>query len=136
MSDTTTRITTATVDTARRTSGAKLHMHASGAAIMIGSVIAYSTTGAGWGLFVLLLFAPDLFMLGYLAGPRTGAVVYNIGHSLLWPAGLVGVGLLAGGPPLLVSVGIIWAAHIGMDWALGYGYKYPTDFQDTHLGRI
>jgi hypothetical protein len=27
-------------------------------------------------------------------------------------------------------------AHVGMDRALGYGLKLPTDFRDTHLGRI
>jgi len=28
-------------------------------------------------------------------------------------------------------------AHaIGLDRAIGYGLKYPTDFKDTHLGRI
>ena len=27
-------------------------------------------------------------------------------------------------------------AHIGIDTALGYGLKFPTSFQVTHLGRI
>jgi hypothetical protein len=26
--------------------------------------------------------------------------------------------------------------HIGLDRTLGYGLKLPTDFRDTHLGRI
>jgi hypothetical protein len=34
------------------------------------------------------------------------------------------------------GVALIWFAHIGMDRALGYGLKYETGFNDTHLGRI
>ena len=36
----------------------------------------------------------------------------------------------------LVLAGAILLAHVGMDRALGYGLKLPTDFRDTHLGRI
>ena len=38
--------------------------------------------------------------------------------------------------PLVVSLALIWAAHIGIDRALGYGLKHRTGFSDTHLGRI
>jgi hypothetical protein len=31
---------------------------------------------------------------------------------------------------------LIWLAHIGGDRALGYGLKYPTGFEDTHLQRV
>ena len=37
---------------------------------------------------------------------------------------------------LLLSLSLIWVAHIGADRALGYGLKYSSAFQDTHLGRI
>lgn len=37
---------------------------------------------------------------------------------------------------LVLSLCLIWLAHIGMDRMLGYGLKYPTDFKDTHLGRL
>jgi hypothetical protein len=40
------------------------------------------------------------------------------------------------GPPILVTVALIWATHVGIDRALGYGLKYPSAFGDTHLGRI
>jgi hypothetical protein len=36
----------------------------------------------------------------------------------------------------LALFGAVLAAHVGMDRALGYGLKLPTDFKDTHLGRI
>ncbi|TME29762.1 MAG: DUF4260 family protein, partial [Chloroflexi bacterium] len=32
--------------------------------------------------------------------------------------------------------GAILIAHIGIDRASGFGLKYATSFQDTHLGRI
>ncbi len=38
--------------------------------------------------------------------------------------------------PLLFVPDLSMLAHIGMDRALGYGLKYPTSFQDTHLGRF
>ena len=38
--------------------------------------------------------------------------------------------------PLVLSLAMIWLAHIGIDRALGYGLKYQTGFAFTHLGRI
>ena len=38
--------------------------------------------------------------------------------------------------PLVLSIAIIWLAHIGFDRALGYGLKYVAGFGFTHLGRI
>jgi Domain of unknown function (DUF4260) len=78
---------------------------------------------------------PDLSFLGYLAGPRTGAVVYNAAHSYMAPVTLMtlGFGLAA---PLTLSIAMIWLAHIGFDRALAYGLKYTAGFTFTHLGRI
>ena len=42
-------------------------------------------------------------------------------------------------PPMavtLVSLALIWVAHIGFDRMLGYGLKYPTAFGHTHLGVV
>lgn len=36
----------------------------------------------------------------------------------------------------LLAIAIIWAAHIAFDRAVGYGLKYETGFNDTHLGRV
>jgi hypothetical protein len=73
-------------------------------------------------------------MLGYLAGPRWGALCYNAIHSYLLPAGLATVALLLHRNALL-PFALIWFNHIGLDRMLGYGLKYPTGFGDTHLGR-
>jgi hypothetical protein len=32
--------------------------------------------------------------------------------------------------------GLLWAFHIAGDRVLGYGLKFASGFQDTHLGRI
>jgi hypothetical protein len=35
-----------------------------------------------------------------------------------------------------VQIALIWLAHLGLDRMLGYGLKYPTEFNDTHLQRL
>src|ERR1700722_10748584 len=35
--------------------------------------------------------------------------------------------------PALVSLFLVWIAHIRRDRMLGFGFKYPTRFNDTHL---
>jgi hypothetical protein len=38
--------------------------------------------------------------------------------------------------PLVLALGLVWLAHIGVDRLLGYGLKYNDNFQHTHLGWI
>ena len=83
-----------------------------------------------------LFLAPDLAMLAYFAGPRAGALAYNLAHSAAFALALTLAGFFCRPADLAVTVGLIWIAHIGIDRALGYGLKYPTSFDDTHLGRI
>jgi Domain of unknown function (DUF4260) len=81
----------------------------------------------------VLLLAPDVGMLGYLANPRVGALAYNVFHTSLLPSVLVVVGVVTG-REATSSVGIVWCAPIGMDRALGYGLKYAETFKHTHFG--
>lgn len=99
------------------------------------ALLLYWKSGGSWLLFVVLILAPDLFMLGYLRGPGTGAAACNLGHTWLLPGILAAVGIL-GGTPLTIEIALIWLGHIGVDRLLGYGLKLPSAFQDTHLGRI
>ncbi len=110
-------------------------LRAEAVAMLAASVTLYWLNGESWWLFALLLLAPDASMLGYLAGPKVGAAVYNTFHSYPLPAALGIFGLLVG-VPLAVAVSLIWFAHIGMDRAIGYGLKYESGFKDTHLGRV
>jgi hypothetical protein len=107
-----------------------------GLAVLIGAAIAYDTIGASWGLFALLLLLPDLSLLGYLAGARTGATAYNAMHTYLGPAGLAALTYFDVVAPAAWPVCLIWVAHIGMDRALGLGLKFPSAFKDTHLGTV
>lgn len=104
-----------------------------GVLVLIVSAAVYRMDGGGWTWFILFLLLPDLSMLGYLAGPGVGAKVYNAVHSYAGPLllALVGAGLGSRG---IVSLALIWSAHIGLDRAIGLGLKYPTAFGDTHLG--
>jgi len=106
-----------------------------GGVLLVLSLLIYWKLGGPWLWYIVLILAPDLFMLGYLGGTRVGAVVYNLGHTWLLPGILAAVGLI-GGASFAVDVAVIWVGHIGGDRLLGYGLKLPTGFQDTHLGRI
>lgn len=86
-------------------------------------------------IFAALFLVPDLSMVAYFAGPKLGAIIYNIFHATIAPLLLAIYGVLFG--ELFAQVlASIWLAHIGLDRAVGYGLKYPSDFRDTHLGRI
>ncbi len=110
-------------------------LRAEGVAVFALGVALYAGAGGELLLLIPLFFVPDLSMLGYLGGPRLGAVTYNLGHTIVLPVVLALAGWSLGHPLLLMAAGVT-GAHIGMDRALGYGLKYPTSFQDTHLGRI
>lgn len=106
-----------------------------GAAVLAGSVILYAGTGHDWMIFLVLFFAPDLAMIGYRANPVLGATTYNLAHCYALPALLGALGWWTG-TDTAFAISLIWTAHIGLDRMLGFGLKLPTDFKDTHLGRI
>lgn len=102
--------------------------------LFVGAVALYTRSGEGWPLFAALFLAPDLGMLGYLAGPRVGAATYNVVHAAVLPVTLAAYGLLTGNSTATAAA-TIWLAHIAFDRLLGYGFKLPSAFGDTHLGR-
>lgn len=106
-----------------------------GGVLLAAAVAAYAGLDAGWGKFALLVLLPDVAFLAYLAGPRVGAAGYNLFHSYALPLTLL-VAAEATAQAGLLPIALIWLAHIGFDRMLGYGLKYPTAFQDTHLGQI
>jgi Domain of unknown function (DUF4260) len=112
-----------------------LALRLEGLALGAAAAVLYFEQGYSWIAFVVLLLAPDLGMLGYLAGPRVGAATYDLLHFEAWPVLLGLVGVLADAD-VAVQLALIWLTHIGVDRALGYGLKYPTAFKDTHLQRV
>lgn len=106
-----------------------------GAFVLALSIFLYRQSHASWILFAALFLAPDVFMLGYLINLRIGAAVYNLVHTFFVPGILIAIAILARAPQLL-PFALIWTAHIGLDRMLGYGLKYTTRFNDTHLQHV
>lgn len=115
--------------------GVRIVLRLEGLAVLAAAVAAYTQLGAGWGAFAMLFLLPDLSFLGYLGGPRAGAIAYNAAHSYVAPVALLALGFV-GAMPAALALGLIWCAHIGLDRALGYGLHYGSEFGATHLGRI
>jgi ABC-type nitrate/sulfonate/bicarbonate transport system permease component len=99
------------------------------------AVFVFAHLPFAWWVLPATFLLPDLSMLGYLAGPRVGAASYNLAHHKAL-AIAVGVAGWALGLPLGVLAGTILLFHSAFDRLLGYGLKYSTGFQDTHLGRV
>jgi Domain of unknown function (DUF4260) len=110
-------------------------LQAEGAAAFAAGLAGFLFLGLPWWAFLLLLIAPDVSMVGYLRGPRVGAILYNLVHDLATGVVVAAVGLAIGNVPL-AAAGAILVAHSGMDRMAGYGLKFPDAFQHTHLGRI
>ncbi|MBD2716188.1 DUF4260 domain-containing protein [Microvirga sp. STR05] len=104
------------------------------AELLVATVVFAHLPFAWWWLPALFLL-PDLSMMGYLAGPRAGAASYNLLHhkALALAVGVLGWWL---GQPLLLLAGTVLLFHSAFDRLLGYGLKYGTNFQSTHLGAI
>ena len=114
--------------------GVRAVLRLEGAAALVAAIALYGHAGFSWLALVILFLAPDLSMFAYLAGPRAGALAYNLVHTyaLALPVALAGFAL---GSPVASGLGLILIAHIGFDRMLGFGLKYPSGFGDTHLSR-
>ena len=110
-------------------------LRAEGAATFAAGLAGFLWLGIPWYVFPLVLLIPDASAIGYLRGPRVGAIVYNLIHDLAAGIAVAGIGLAVGSVPI-AAAGAILVAHSGMDRMAGYGLKLPTSFKDTHLGRI
>jgi hypothetical protein len=117
------------------TGGLRTLLRLEGLTLFAGMTLLYGVWDGSWWIYAILFLAPDLSFAAYLAGPRIGAIVYNAAHSYMAPMALMVTGF-ATGSPLVLSIAMIWLAHIGIDRALGYGLKYNAGFGFTHLGRI
>ncbi|MFB6132706.1 MAG: DUF4260 domain-containing protein [Halanaeroarchaeum sp.] len=91
----------------------------------------FTFDGPIW-LLVVLALAPDISMLGYLAGPKLGSLSYNIVHTYTLPLALGGFGFWVD-VRLAFLIALIWIGHIGADRLFGYGLKFESGFKNTHL---
>lgn len=114
----------------------KLSLRVEGLALLAIATGAYFARDGSWVLFLVLVLAPDLSMAGYLANRRVGSATYNLVHLLALPAALL-AGSWYAGWSLGVGLALVWAAHVGIDRAAGFGLKYPdAPFAETHLQRV
>lgn len=103
--------------------------------IFLLAIFVYFKLDGNWVLFILLLFVPDISMIGYLKDNKLGAIIYNLGHNLVLSIALIIFGYITN-IELLIFLGLILSAHIGIDRTLGYGLKEKEGFKFTHLGKI
>lgn len=110
-------------------------LHLEGLAIFLAAVYLYYLLSADWLLFVILLFTPDISMIGYVKNTQIGAITYNLVHNYALAILVAFIGVLLGSN-LVISLGLILLAHVGLDRLLGFGLKYPTHFKQTHLQKL
>jgi hypothetical protein len=104
-------------------------------AMFLFSIYLFSQLQFAWWWFPLLILTPDLSMLGYLAGPVTGAWSYNLIHHKGTALIIYILGVFLG-QPVIQLVGVILFGHSSLDRIFDYGLKYTDSFQHTHLGML
>lgn len=105
---------------------------------MASIAIYYLTTlhiGISQWWYLPLFFAPDIGILGYVFGQKTGAISYNILHHKLLAIFALLLGIFLQNNYLLVA-GTILFGHSSFDRIMGYGLKYFDGFKHTHLGMM
>lgn len=113
----------------------KYILHLEGLFMLLASLYFYGVLNGNWWLFALLVLAPDFSILGYLKDSTIGAFGYNLIHNYVLSTLIIVAGYMLGSPLLMLG-GLILNAHLGLDRFMGYGLKYATKFQDTHLQRV
>jgi len=99
------------------------------------SIYLFSLLDYKWWIFLALILAPDIGMIGYAVNTRLGALTYNLFHHK-------GIAIIVGfagywwSIPEMQLAGIILFGHASMDRMMGYGLKFPDSFKHTHLGNI
>lgn len=104
-------------------------------ALFLFSVYLFSQLSFAWWVYPLFFFAPDLSIVGYLAGPRFGAVCYNLIHHKAVALATIVLGSFLGATVLSLA-GVILLGHSSLDRVLGYGLKTTESFNQTSLGTI
>ena len=88
-----------------------------------------------WWIWIPIFLAPDLSMLGYLAGNKAGAFVYNLFHHQLVAIVIAAMGMVLQSHYLELS-GLVLLGHSSLDRIMGYGLKLRSGFKFTHLGNM
>ena len=108
-----------------------------GAVVLLSALAIYFYLGAefSWWLALLVFLAPDISVVTYLIGPKTGSIGYNLVHLYAFGALFLASGLVTSSMTV-ATLGALWLAHSGFDRMLGLGLKSQEGFYVTHLGPI
>ena len=106
-----------------------------GVVLLLGSIALAFYFKYAWWLYLGLFFAADLTMLAYKKNDRIGATLYNLTHTISIPVVFLIIGVMLD-LSLLIAIMIIVLGHIGYDRMNGFGLKYPSGINDTHLHRL
>ncbi len=99
------------------------------------AVAALAYLNGDWWMYLLLVLGPDISMLGYFGGNKTGAFCYNLFHHKGVAIVLIVLGWYLKDNTIMIA-GIILFGHSSMDRIFGYGLKTNQGFKFTHLGTI
>ena len=105
------------------------------AAMFVLCIYALTLLHVSWWVYLLVLIAPDISCIGYLAGNTIGAGCYNLFHHKGIAIAIFITGFVLRNDWMQV-IGIILFGHSSMDRMLGYGLKLDCGFKYTHLGLI
>jgi hypothetical protein len=99
------------------------------------SILLFNELSIDWWWFLVLILAPDIGMIGYAFGGKTGAFSYNLFHHKGLAILIYSIGWWLSNDYILFA-GIILFGHSSLDRIFGYGLKYEKGFKFTHLGEI
>jgi len=99
------------------------------------SIFLFNQLSFAWWWFPVLILLPDISMIGYAAGNKIGAIVYNFFHHKAVAIAVYMLGFYLHNE-LIQLIGIILFGHSSMDRFFGYGLKTFAGFKSTHLGEI
>jgi hypothetical protein len=88
-----------------------------------------------WWWLIVLFFAFDISLVGYVFNPRIGAITYNSVHNLIVPAILLALHFVFPAQWLLF-LGLLWLFHVCVDRTIGFGLMYGDKFGHTNLATI
>jgi len=99
------------------------------------SIFLFNQLSFAWWWFPTLILLPDISMIGYAAGNKIGAILYNFFHHKAVAIAVYMLGFYLHNE-LIQLIGIILFGHSSMDRFFGYGLKTFAGFKSTHLGEI
>ncbi len=98
-------------------------------------ILIFNRLEFAWWYFPLLLFTPDIGMMGYLLNTKIGAWSYNLFHHKAIAIAILVFGFFGNNQSVML-IGTILFSHAAFDRMMGYGLKYEDSFSNTHLGKV